>query len=214
MSPFVARLKVVGPWLGEARYVWLALAVNIAALVVALRPGTSEPVIRLTGLALQVLGIGTVIWGISETRALFGHPSITSKAKSWFGRFPLLKRNIVIGVAAIESAEMIGKARGYVTHNPVPSPTIEARLDALEKNIASIHERISHTQNEMDQELQKTNEAINAEKHARETEDNSLHSKLEATGTGGVHISAIGASWLFIGVTLSTAAIEIERIIR
>lgn len=213
MSPFVARLKAVGPWLGEARYVWLALAVNIAALAVALRPGTSEPVIRLTGLALQVLGIGTVIWGISETRALFGHPSITSKAKGWFGRFPLLKRNIVIGVVGIESADMIGKARGYVTHNPVPSPTIDARLDALEKNIVSIHERISQAQNEMDQELQKANEAIKAEKHARETEDNSLHSKLEATGTGGVHISSIGASWLFVGVVLSTAAIEIEKFI-
>jgi hypothetical protein len=35
--------------------------------------------------------------------------------------------------------------------------------------------------------------------------------KLEATGTGGIHISAIGASWLFVGVILSTAAVEIVQ---
>jgi hypothetical protein len=34
---------------------------------------------------------------------------------------------------------------------------------------------------------------------------------LEATATGGVHISAMGAVWLFVGVTLSTAGIEISR---
>jgi len=214
MSAFAARLRALGPWLGEARHVWLALAVNGVALLVALRPGTSEPVIRLAGLALQVLGIGTVIWGISETRALFGHPSITSKAKGWLGRFPLLKRNIVLGAAGCEMGSMIGKARAYVTHNPVPTPTVEARLEALEKNVVSIHERISQTQNEMDQELQKANEALKAEKQSREAEDGALHSKLEATGTGGVHISAIGASWLFVGVVLSTAAIEIERLLK
>jgi len=87
-------------------------------------------------------------------------------------------------------------------------------LEALEKNVVSIHERISQTQNEMDQELQKANEALKAEKQSREAEDGALHSKLEATGTGGVHISAIGASWLFVGVVLSTAAIEIERLLK
>jgi hypothetical protein len=37
---------------------------------------------------------------------------------------------------------------------------------------------------------------------------------LEASGTGGVHISAIGASWLFVGVILSTAAIEIAELLK
>jgi len=37
---------------------------------------------------------------------------------------------------------------------------------------------------------------------------------LEATGTGGVHISAIGASWLFVGIILSTAAPEIAEFLK
>lgn len=214
MSAFVAQLKAVLPWLAEARYVWLSLAVNIFALAIAIRPGTSEPVIRLTGLVLQVLGIGTVIWGISETRALFGHPTITSKAKGWFGRFPLLKRNIIVGSAALEMTAAIGKAKAYVLHNPVPTPTVETRLAALEKNIISIHERITQTQNEMDQEFGRVSEELKGEKQLRETEDNTIHTKLEATGTGGVHISAIGASWLFVGVILSTAGVELVKLIK
>ena len=150
-----SRLKTVRAWLAEAWPLWLAvvvigLALFVSALLVSMRPNTAEPVIRLTGLFLQILGIATVIWGISETRALFGHPSLTSKAKAWLGRFPLLSRNVVIGVGSAALSATMGKARAYGTHGPGPSPTIQTRLDALEKNVTAIHERISQTQAEMD----------------------------------------------------------------
>lgn len=69
-------LRAVWIWLAEQRFMWLALGVSVLALAVALRPGASEPAVRYTGLMLQLLGICTVVWGISETRALFGHPAI------------------------------------------------------------------------------------------------------------------------------------------
>lgn len=210
-----SRIRALWPWLAEARYAWLAAGVILVALVISLRPHTPEPVIRLTGLALQVLGIGTVIWGISETRALFGHASFAAKAKSWLERFPLLRRNIVLAVAAGSFASATCKARGHITHGPEgPNPTVEARLEWLERNIVLIHERISGTEKEMDEEFRKATEALKNEEQARQSEDNTLHEKLEATGTGGVHISAIGASWLFVGVVLSTAGIEIAEFIK
>ena len=208
-------MRSLWPWLAEARYAWLAAGIIMAALVFSLRPHTPEPVIRLTGLALQVLGIGTVIWGISETRALFGHPSFAAKAKSWLGRCPLMRQNFVsaagdglIGIATC-------KARGHSTHEPAgPNPTIEARLESLERNITLIHDRISSAEKEMADEFRKTSEAIRTEEQARQAEDNAIHAKLEVTGTGGVHISAIGAGWLFVGVVLSTAAGEIAELLR
>jgi hypothetical protein len=205
----MSRLKSVWSWLAEVRYVWLSVGGVLIALVVVLRPGTSELVIRLTGLILQLLGICTVIWGISKTRALFGHPSLSSKAKAWLGRFPLFRRPHVISASGIASLALVGKGRAHVTHGPGANPTVDSRLDALEKNIASIHERITVTQREMDAELNKTNDALNREEQLRATEDKAIHDKLEATGTGGVHISAIGALCLFVGVILSTAAPEI-----
>jgi hypothetical protein len=209
-----SRLKAVWLWLAEARYTWLSLAVIAIALVISLRPHTSEPVIRLTGLVLQLLGIGTVIWGISMTRALFGHPSFASKIKAWLSRFPMLRRDVVVAVDSITSRLSFGKPRVYETHRSGPNPTIEARLDALEKNVTSVHERISQTQKEMDEEFQKTADAIKRETQSRQAEDKAIRDKLEATGIGGVHISAIGAIWLFVGIILSTAATEIAELLK
>ncbi len=197
MAINISRLKNLWPWLAEARYAWLSAGVILVALIVSLRPNTPEPVIRLTGLVLQILGIATVIWGISETRAFFGHPAFAAKTKSWSTRFPLLRQNIVIAAGAASLALLTSKARAHSTHNPGPNPTIEARIDSLERNIVLIHERIDSAEKEMDEEFQKTSDALKSEEHARQSEDNQIHKKLEATGTGGVHISAIGASWLF-----------------
>src|ERR1019366_7612660 len=114
----------------------------------------------MVGLALQLFGIGTVIWGISETRALFGHPSLASKAKSWLIRFPLLRRSVVISATGLAAGAAVGKARAYGTHGPGANQTTESRLDALEKNIASIQERITESQHEIDVESSKTANAF------------------------------------------------------
>ena len=92
-----SRFRAIGPWLAEAKYLWLATGVIVAALAVCLTliwlvgPDRAEPVVRIAGLFLELLGISTVIWGISDTRSLFGHPSFRSKIKAWFARFPLLR---------------------------------------------------------------------------------------------------------------------------
>jgi hypothetical protein len=214
MGMNTSRLKALWPWLTEAPYTWLSLSVVGIALIIALRPHTTEPVIRHTGLVLKPLGIGTVIWGISETRALFGHPSFASKARAWLSRFPLLHRDVLVGVGDLSLSLAAVKARGHQTHGPGDNPTVEARLDALERNVIAIHERITQTQKEMDEEFQKTRNAVMRETQSRQAEDNAILEKLEATGTGGVHISAVGASWLFVGVALSTAAIEIAEFLK
>lgn len=214
MPGSTSRIKALWSWLVEARFAWLALGVITIALAVSLRPHTPESVIRLTGLVLQVLGIGTVIWGISETRALFGHPSFVAKTKSWFGRFPLLRKNTVHAAAANSFSKTTFKGRGYSTQSAGLNPTIPARVAALEKNISLIHERISNTEKEMLEEFRKTTEAIKKEEQTRQKEDTAIRETLEATGTGGVHISAIGAFWLFVGLLLSTAGIEIAEFLK
>ena len=207
------RLNGIGPWLAELRYVWLASVVAALALIVAAIGGT-EPAIRLTGLVLQLLGIGTVIWGIVETRALFGHPAIFAKTKHWLGRFPLLKQSRVVSAQGVAVGTATGRARAMVTHGPIAKPTVEARLDALEKNVIAIHHRITETQREFDADLGSIERKLAEEAMKRESEDTNIRGTLEATGTEGVHISAIGAAWLFVGVVLSTAAMEIEKWLR
>lgn len=197
----------------EAKYTWLSLGV-IAIVLLPSILWPSEKVIRYAGLILQLLGIGTVIWGISLTRALFGHPSFAAKVLSWLVRFPLRKRTVIFGAGAGVLAMISGKARAYQSHNPAENATIEQRLDSLERNIQLIHDRITGTEKEIDEEFRKTAEAIKSEANTRDAENRILHKKLEATGIGGVHISAIGALWLFVGVVLSTAALEISYFLK
>jgi hypothetical protein len=200
----LTRIKAFGPWLAEGKYIWVALAPILLALVVALRLGASEPVIRIAGLVLQLLGISTIIWGISETRDLFGHASLAAKIKAWFQRFPLGRRNVVVAGVGVDLAAATCKGRAFVTHGAGANPTLDARVEALEKNIASIRNEITAVERELDEGFHKVGEEIRNEAQTRRSENQELGEKIEATGTGGVHISAIGASWLFVGVTLST----------
>lgn len=87
----------------EPRHFWLCASVCAAAIVVVLRQGGAEPVVRLTGLVLQLLGIVTVVWGIVEMRQFFGmQPSLKSVA-DWLSRFPLRRRTVTVAVG--ESVE-------------------------------------------------------------------------------------------------------------
>ena len=125
-----------------------------------------------------------------------------------------MRRNSVLAVGSGTLTLLGGKGRGHGIHGVGANPTIEDRVEALEKNVTSIHARISQTQKEMDEEFRKTVGALKREEQSRQTEDSAIREKLEATGTGGVHISASGVSWLFVGVILSTAADKIAALLK
>jgi hypothetical protein len=118
----LSRIKAFGPWLAEGKYVWLAFATNLFALVFAIGLGATERTFRITGLVLQLCGILSIIWGISETRALFGHASLAAKIRAWLQRFPLRRRHIVFAVGGGDLAAATGKARAFVTHGAGPKP--------------------------------------------------------------------------------------------
>jgi hypothetical protein len=206
-------IKATLKWLASPHHVWLCLTVTLAALIISFRPNTSEPTIRLTGLVLQLLGVLTVAWGISETRAMFGRPSILSKVKAWLSEAPFLKSQHGSGTARASVGGLTVKARGYATHGAGENPTIESRLLALEENLGIVHQRITGLAQEQDQEFRQLASHIQEERASRIRQVTSVSSRLEKFGTGGVHISAIGAVWLFIGLVLSTAGPELARLV-
>ena len=210
----LSRIKAVGPWIAEGKYLWLVFAPFLLALLAILLLGPTERVFRITGLVLQLFGISTIIRGISETRKLFGHSLLASKIKAWFQRFPLRRRDIVLAGAGIQLAAATGKGRASVTHNAGPNATLDARVEALEKNMASIRNEIAAVEAELDEGFQKVKDEIRSEVQGREADDKKLGDKIEATATGGIYISAIGASWLFVGVILSTAAPELAALLK
>jgi hypothetical protein len=86
-------------------------------------------------------------------------------------------------------------------------------LDALEKNLGVVHQRITGLAQEYDQELRHLASSVRTEQASRVQQVTVVNARLEELGTGGVHISAIGAAWLFVGLVLSTAGPELAKLV-
>jgi hypothetical protein len=203
--------KRIGGWLARPKSLWIATGIVVLAGIVALWPGTSEPVIRWTGLVLQLLGIGTVIVGIEKTRNLFHQPTLLGMAGEWVKQFPAYRPSVVISVGVGALASATAKARGYVTSKPPADATIEQRVASLESNVSHLNNRIDEVYKELDTSIHERTAALDQERRDRAGEDSKIASKLETSGTGGLHISATGAVWLFVGVILGTGSVEIAK---
>lgn len=211
MKRLSAWLAALAHWLAEARLLWTGLFVVLLALLVCIRPGAREIDVRVTGLVLQWLGIGTVAVGIRETRRLFGRPGIGKLFVAWVSRFPRWRRQVVFGAGAGALGTATASARGYVWTTIDPTAPVETRLNALTRNVERLNERLIQVQNELESELRKHSEALRSEQNERAQNDQQLHLRLEAAETGGLYISAIGLVWLIVGVFLTTMSPEIGR---
>jgi chromosome segregation ATPase len=101
--------------------------------------------------------------------------------------------------------------RGHVSANAGANATVEARIEALEKNVGILSDRIALTQNEMDKKLREQTERLKQERASWQRDHEQLSKRLEASETGGLHVSAAGVLLLFFGVAMSTASPEIQR---
>jgi hypothetical protein len=88
--------------------------------------------------------------------------------------------------------------------------TVETRLDALEKNIAAIHQRIIK---EIGEQSRKTADIVKREEQTRREDESTILTKLEAAATKDSCKTLIGASWILVGTFLSTLSGEIHHCI-
>ncbi len=194
----------------EPRHIWLCASVCAVALAIVLLRGAAEPVVRLVGLVLQLLGIVTVVWGIVETREFFGMQSPHKSIAEWLSRFPLRRRTIAVAVGAAVEANDAFSARAHTSWPIDPSASVDQRLGTLERNLPLIQERISNFQAEFDRTAQALRDQLRFEQEHRATLSHEMHAQLKTYGTGGLHISAIGAAWVFLGTVFGTASIEVS----
>lgn len=207
------QIKRLLAWLAEPKALYFALIPVLLGFGVIYCFNASEPSIRISGLILQALGIGTVIWGISETRSQFGHPSSISIFLAWLNRFPLKRQIGYFQPDGITMSSSIVGARGTSIFIPTPDAPLDERLKTIENGLETLQDRIEGAESQIDQHQSTTNGKILAEAHTRESEDGKIMASIESSSTGGLYISAIGALWLFVGVVLSTAAPEISKLL-
>lgn len=200
-------------WFWEAPVGWLAAVLfllGVPALVLIW--GSSERVVRLTGLGLQVFGMVLVLDGIRRTRALFGRPSVFGSVAAYLRSFPLPKRKR-ISIQGTSASLSAAGGRMNARVSAVPGATLEQRVAALEQNAKLLDARASALETELDAEAKQRKAADEAEQAAREKTDRELRQLVEAQEVGGLQEATVGALCLLAGSILSTAAQEIACLI-
>lgn len=200
-------------WLSwDLRFLWLA------ALPVAIAYGhlwliePSGTLAKGGGLFLEALGILTVAWGLRETRKLFGRPTVIGHLIGWAKRFPRYRRNVTLHAHSASTIAMGGRANVDIWRNTKPGDPIEKRVDALEINLLRVKEELRETQKETNNRFSEQEKSLKDEAKSRSESDRQIEEKLEASETGGLHISATGLFWLLSGLPLTVFPNEIAAL--
>jgi hypothetical protein len=129
--------------------------------------------------------------GLKDTRELFGHPRILTLLLQWFRDIPRATPQRSIPVS--QSATI-----GISTRFGLTVSSFEERLTILERRFT--------------EESHLRSQALASESHSREAADQELRRQLEEFAAGGIHLESIGLFWMFLGITLATASIEIDKL--
>ncbi|WP_152034020.1 hypothetical protein [Paracidovorax avenae] len=213
MTNFVRWLMALVRWIRVvpvALHYWCAIAVVVACFAGTGALGWSEKAFRLSGMCLQLFGVLTVVWGILKTRADFGQPTVRSQFQRWIKMFPLLHPPAITASMSGALPGLVVEAYGYSTHGSSADRTVEGRLMHLEKIVKELEVAQGNTHVAVLQAEKKAQQALDAQARQFEGLLTDVSKKIEATATGGVHVSAVGVVMLFFGTIFGGAATELS----
>lgn len=207
------RHVVVEPW-----PLWVLAALPFAIpLVLSPMLAEMEPRLRLAGLALQLLGVATVAVGIRNVRKQFGLPGIIDKATETARalRWPEPKGRVfnveVREPAGISASMSAAAAIGIAVQGP--TPTVEQRLAGLERSLQGASQSIAELRTLIADEVGARKAGIEAEEKRRAEADSVVGKALQDATAGGIRLNAMGVVLLFEGLVLSTASMELAKIL-
>lgn len=200
-------------WIARARLALFCAAVIALGLAAPLLYSQSEPSIRISGLLLQLLGIGAAATGIRDTRRMFGKPSFLQSVRNWLQSIPGITPR-VISASGSATASASATAKVEVWRGAGNDPTIDSRLSAAEANLLELRDRINSIESAFDAHVRTAREGLRQEKAERQEGNRQLHLKIEAASADGLHLAAVGVAWLAFGVSMSTLSNELLAIVR
>lgn len=119
---FTFRRAALIAALVDAWPVWLAVAGALIAVFLGLALAQDlATAVLYTGALLEMFGLATVAFGLSEVRRSFGRPSIRQKLLAWFRQVASAFRPpkpITAQAGAVGMAMVAGKARAIISAGP------------------------------------------------------------------------------------------------
>jgi hypothetical protein len=161
---------------------------------------------------LQLLGLATVAFGLSQMRRLFGRPSVAEKVLRWWGRFvATFSRpkavHAYLNATAASVTLSAGKAR--VRHGVSPDAPTDRRVTVLEENLNLLQKQVDEDLDELRGRIAELKAQADREAQARRQDDDRMALQLEAVAVGGLHLESIGLLWLALGVLGTSVPVEI-----
>lgn len=202
-------------WIASASPVWGTLAVvTLVAAITSFLPGEIDDRVRYCGMTLELLGVFTVASGLREKRRLFKRPSLLEHLQHWLGRRPRwgVRTQTILATGA-GSISASGSAKISVWRGVAPDATLEVRVAAIEANLETLRSELAETAKQLQEETRNRTEALDSERHARESSVCALQTQLDTFGAGGLHLEAAGLFWLVLGVVLATTSTEVAWIL-
>lgn len=195
----------------DAKDAWISiLPVLVITGCAWLISGLNEQGVRISGLLLELLGILVVAKGLSESRKLFGRPSLYQSLLKWTERRPRFGApkyvlNAEGGCFAVNGGDSV-MTHGFVGTS---AHTLDERVTLLERRLNLADAQIQEGRRKLEEETTNRMEAINLEEVARIAGDAVVRKQLEEAVVGGINLETTGIVWLACGVTLSSLSQEL-----
>jgi hypothetical protein len=196
----------------EARKTWpffLFVAGPTLAYVLAILAGRlmhkgGADQVRYFGTWLQLFGIAVVAQGVRELRQEFKRPTTLAAMRSRIVAIvqSFRRRNITLTVGSANIA-LTGVA-ATLSVGRVGVPTVEQRLDALERELTELRKQAEDRDRKVDSQFSAVRTELSAERQQRVEGQSEIAQKLDNVAVGGLHLDVIGLWWLLIA-TIATS---------
>jgi hypothetical protein len=99
------------------------------------------------------------------------------------------------------------------THAPTVSTTMEERIEALEKKVTQINQRLRQFIADSTKVIDDLRNTLTQEAAARERAEKGLRLLIEDEATGGLHLEMMGLVWLLVGTVAGSLPAELAAIL-
>ncbi len=226
-KPLLLCQKVVMPkvrWraliqvLKEARPAWLSIvgatfALLIGWIISCSFSQTTSATIRYAGTLLQIFGLATAAYGLSQTLQLFGSTVPKNGIISWWNRLKgafglprIVTAKAHSGLTLGGSAEM---RKGLHCMNTEGSA--EDRIANVEANVGILEERLDDYIQRLKADIADVRDIVDRDSQARQSSEQRIERRIEDFAIGGLQHEVIGLIWLFFGIIGASVPDELAK---
>jgi hypothetical protein len=204
--------KRIMSWAAENRMAWVHLGILLGSLSVffwraeigALLGLSPNLVTRFLSTALQLFGVTTVWWDLRSRLQEESESGYVAKTLVWLRRFPGDRSTVIELKAGVAVSSGLG-ARISTRRVITPTMSLEAKVDALARNIDDLYSEMASEANRLDQtKAEIATKFKDLETGVKSTRDE-LAVKIRGLAVGSADLLGAGVFWLAVGILLSLA---------